>query len=487
MDSGKSQAYRCQGVMTQGKAKRAPAWMHGIVALILGGAVPAVVSAQQAVTTLVFDGVTVVDVEQGELVSGQRVVIMGSRIAAVGSTGAIEIPRGARVVDARGKYLIPGLWNMHSHAILNLRNAVLDEFPKFIATGVTGIREAAGAPVPLSTLHQWRREVDAGRRVGPHMTLASPIINTREMGDSIMMASLPNIALRRLVPPSELHSLDSLSQAGIADERLDAALDSLVLAHQDRLLPLIDSLKASGADFLKMYDLSPRMYFVVAAAARRAGIAFGGHLTREVAAIAASDSGATILDHMNAAGDLSQLCWGPTADLARCRATAERFRRNGTWWVPTLAVQSGYGSLPPIFKPRCTPAWKNDPAHCAADSLGLLRMAHRVGMPILAGTDIDPSHGDSGLHRELASMVAEGLTPREALQSATLNPAKYLHATDSLGTVAPDKRADLVLLDANPLADITNTTTIRAVVANGRYFNRATLDSLLAEGPAKGP
>jgi imidazolonepropionase-like amidohydrolase len=85
------------------------------------------------------------------------------------------------------------------------------------------------------------------------------------------------------------------------------------------------------------------------------------------------------------------------------------------------------------------------------------------------------------LHVELATYVAEGLTPLEALQAATLNPAKFLRATDSLGTVAPGKLADLVLLDANPLADITNTTTIRAVVADGRYFDRTVLDRLLAD------
>ena len=89
------------------------------------------------------------------------------------------------------------------------------------------------------------------------------------------------------------------------------------------------------------------------------------------------------------------------------------------------------------------------------------------------------------LHTELAMYVAEGLTPLEALQTATLNPAKLLHATDSLGTVATGKLADLVLLDADPLADITNTTTIRAVVANGRYFDRAALDRLLADVQTK--
>ena len=111
------------------------------------------------------------------------------------------------------------------------------------------------------------------------------------------------------------------------------------------------------------------------------------------------------------------------------------------------------------------------------EASGLLSLAHEIGLPVLAGTE----SGGFVLHLELAMLVAEGLTPLEALQAATLNPAKMWRATDSLGTVAVGKLADLVLLDANPLTDIANTMSIRAVVANGRYFDRAALDSLLLE------
>jgi imidazolonepropionase-like amidohydrolase len=121
-----------------------------------------------------------------------------------------------------------------------------------------------------------------------------------------------------------------------------------------------------------------------------------------------------------------------------------------------------------------------------SDSLRFLSIVQRVGLPILAGTDAGAPVRDKeppgfALHAELTIYVTEGLSPLEALQAATINPAKMLHGTDSLGTVAAGKLADLVLLDANPLADITNTTTIRAVVANGRYFDRAALDRLFTE------
>jgi cytosine/adenosine deaminase-related metal-dependent hydrolase len=116
---------------------------------------------------------------------------------------------------------------------------------------------------------------------------------------------------------------------------------------------------------------------------------------------------------------------------------------------------------------------------------GILTTVHRVGLPIPAGTDVGAPVMDRwppgfAIHAELAIYVTAGLTPSQALQAATLNPAMYLHGTDSLGTVASGKLADLVLLDADPLQDITNTMTIRAVVANGRYFDRAALDQLLA-------
>lgn len=186
---------------------------------------------------------------------------------------------------------------------------------------------------------------------------------------------------------------------------------------------------------------------------------------------------------------------------------ADRFRKNNTWWVPTLNVDlapQNRDKNDPRNPGPASPSWaiaasfRKFTAKVLADSvprdygtrflepggptdsLGFLHIVRRVGLPILAGSDAEPWIGFS-LHAELAIYVAEGLTPLEALQTATLNPAKMLRATDSLGTVAPGKLADLVLLDANPLADITNTTTIRAVVANGHYFDRTALDRLLGE------
>jgi imidazolonepropionase-like amidohydrolase len=225
----------------------------------------------------------------------------------------------------------------------------------------------------------------------------------------------------------------------------------------------------------------------------------------------------SILDHLNSAGGLDTLCGGEAGSVETCGPMADQFKRNNSWWAPSLVIFPRHGAYldqlsasMPIYNrlaelvhafwtgsplPRhgnwlrdSTRVGTSSPAP-TADSVGFLRIVQRVGLPILAATDMGPSDvmkmlPGFSLHTELAMLVAEGITPLNALQSATINPAKMLRATDSLGTVAPGKLADLVLLDADPLADITNTAAIRAVVANGRYFDRAALDQLLAEAEA---
>jgi hypothetical protein len=276
---------------------------------------------------------------------------------------------------------------------------------------------------------------------------------------------------------------------------------------------VIDSLRAAGANFIKLYPFEYRG----AAAARQLGIQFGGHVHGEHTAQEASDSGMSIIDHLNSSGGLDTLCGGDVGNMAQCQSIADVFKRNGTWWTPTLVIHARHDQFAdrlalsvPVFERLANlvqafwagsslphqGGWLRDSVrnkslhvqhtNSAADSAGFLRFAQRVGLPILAATDngspdvmkILPGFS---LHTELAMLVAEGLTPLSALQSATLNPAKLIHGTDSLGTVAPGKLADLVLLDANPLTDITNTTMIRAVVANGRYFDRAALDRLMTD------
>jgi hypothetical protein len=228
---------------------------------------------------------------------------------------------------------------------------------------------------------------------------------------------------------------------------------------------------------------------------------------------------------MTSSGGLDTLCWGSVGTVERCQPVAEKLRRNNTWWDVTIIPHFVFGgpfvawvnsphAMPVLdhFRRRSREAlggviprgnWLRDTTGVGplpgaetgvrVDAQGQvygMALIERLNVPILAGTDViwvwpvspmgkfKSTVVGMALHAELAMMQAEGLSPLHALQAATLNPAKLLHGTDSLGTVAPGKLADLVLLDANPLEDITNTTAIRAVVANGRYYDRAALDQL---------
>lgn len=331
--------------------------------------------------------------------------------------------------------------------------------------------------VPFATQLQLRREILDGARVGPpRQLLAGPQLDTMD----------PAMAQRQ-----------------------------------------VDSLKAAGADMLKVYPFTPEL----AAAAHRAGIPFGGHVHPFVTeglfadsnrpghtTTEASDSGARILDHLIGVAGLTVCYRGVTRDsIAPCKEQAALLRRNGTWLVPTLQ-QGGVRSreayarflkagraywtgqtVNPYAAPRLRDTTRDTAAASSpeasgadnlADSLGILYVAQQSGVPILIGTDtgegsLPGAPAGFSLHLELEVSVLEGMTPLSALQAATLNPAKMLQGTDSLGTVAQGKLADLVLLDANPLDDITNTRTIRAVVANGRHFDRAALDQILAEVQVK--
>ncbi|HEX7242350.1 MAG TPA: amidohydrolase family protein, partial [Longimicrobiaceae bacterium] len=192
-----------------------------------------------------------------------------------------------------------------------------------------------------------------------------------------------------------------------------------------------------------------------------------------------------------------------TFDAAKCERLYRRLARNRSWAVPTLVVHRAFASLgDSAFRadPRLAdmPAayrmfWgfsRSDPAYRAAyeQHLRTVGAMHRAGVPILAGTDVLNPYIFPGysLHDELELLARAGLSPLDALRTATLNPARYLGRADSLGTVAAGKLADLVLLDADPLADVRNTRRIRAVVAGGRYLDRAALDRLVAEAREAG-
>jgi len=405
----------------------------------------------------------VIDVRTGQRLPSQMVVIVGNRIRALGRAGTIPLPPRARVVNARGKYLIPGLWDMHVHPME--QQAVAGRL--FLANGITGVRDA-GSSVALATLNRWKQEIAAGTRIGPRMVVAGPaILFCAQRGDS-----------------EDKHVI-------CVDTPAEARL-------------VVDFLKTAGADMVKSYGPPPEVFYALAAEARRVGLPFGGHLSEHVTAEQASDSGQRIIDHVQGVECMDRRLENPKLtppDTGQCDALAARFKRNQSWSLmgplsliarPTrltdTIVRARQQYVPARYRLTSSSTKPLPQAHEKFD----LSPFERADLPLILGSDVAFREGHWGLwgiwmlpgfelQDVLAMVVEHGLTPLWALRAATLNAAEAIDAADSLGTVEVGKVADLVLLDGDPLADIYNTQKIRAVVSNGRYFNRAALDALLAQ------
>ncbi|MEP7383696.1 MAG: amidohydrolase family protein [Gemmatimonadota bacterium] len=436
---------------------------------------------------------TIIDVATGRLATARTVIVSDNRITAVTPDAKATIPPGARVVDATGKFVIPGLWDMHVHAT----GPGIDRLflPVLAANGITGVRDMWGR-------FAW---YDSARAMVARGALVAP----RIVGSGHLLDGSPAIW-----PGS----------TGVKDA--------------DEARRVVDSLASGGAAFIKVYSrLTPEEFRAAAQEATRRGLPFAGHVPSLVSVGEASDLGMKSIEHLQmltnacsrdedamraeyTAAYASPKGWDSagvvgraqvrrmvdTFDPVRCRALAARLVRNGTWMVPTLTVLRSVAFLDDTTlaaDPRLAyiPRWfsggwnpKADfrfrmltPADWAlrkevfAEQERIVTLLHRAGVPFMAGTDLSNPYIYPGfsLHEELRNFVAAGFTPLEALQSATRNPARYLQATDSLGAVAPGMLADLVVLDANPLDDISNTERVFAVVLDGKLLDHDMRQQLL--------
>jgi imidazolonepropionase-like amidohydrolase len=408
-------------------------------------------------------GVTVIDGTDPAPRPDQTVVVRGRHIVAVGPASATPVPRGSRVLDGRGKFLIPGLWDMHVHTDVPGGREVLR---LFVVNGVLSVRDMAGTWAQLTA---WRREIAAGTLVGPRILASGPYLEGGEIGIPHLLARTP--------------------------EEARAAVDSL-----GRL----------GVDLVKLHgQLSRESWFAALRAARERGLRTGGHVPRSISAAEASDSGLGSLEHLlqipipcTPAESLALAPRFPLqALLGRC-SSAElaplfaRLGRNRTAVVPTLVASYEIARWPltdlpgdrfarylpdtlrrfvaEIFRipPGIPPGAHRTGRALFAKRLALVGAMHRAGVVLLAGTDapLRNSPPGFGLHAELALLVQAGLSPFAALRAATLEPARYFGMEDSLGTVAAGKLADLVLLDGSPLRDIRNTGKVHAVLQQGRVL-----------------
>jgi len=429
--------------------------------------------------------VTVINVATGAKLPDQTVRIQGNRIASIAATQAADsaLP-GA--LDAHGAYLIPGLWDMHVHVHDK------DELPLYVANGVTGIRVMSGEKDTAALRAELAKQTPS-----PQIYLASAIIDGS--------------------PPIWPGSL-------VVKKPADARRT-------------VDEIKASGADFVKVYSGIPRdAYFAIADEAKQQHIPFEGHVPEEVTAQEASAAGQRSMEHLLgialACSSQQEALMGNmmraqffrqrmvvqaqgyrSLDQAKCQALFAEFRSNDTWQVPTLTVLRLWGRLddsnflsdPRLayidrrfrdrWEERTEPQrrrWNNELFALARSIFSMdervVGSMFRAGVPILAGTDAMNPYCFPGfsLHDELALLVESGLTPLAALQAATINPAKFMGRTAESGTVEPGKIADLVLLGADPLADIHNTTQIQAVWLQGKYFDKAALADVLEKAKPSG-
>ncbi len=394
-------------------------------------------------------------------------MIVDGRIRAIGPAESTAIPRGAQVVYGTGKFLIPGLADFHLHLTGAGEPTGSREFfiPLLMANGITSVRDMGGY---LESLIPLRKEIRKGKRVGPDIVFAGPYLDGQ--------------------PPSFQPSLVVTNAAEGADD--------------------VDSLVAKGVDFIKVQSILDRVaYFSIAQEAKREHISFVGHVPDRVTAAEASDAGQRSIEHLTG---VLRACSGDEAKLMReqfapgpknqtplgsheredawsrellatqsektCGELISKFAANQTWQTPTLALlwQDAYptpeadASVEQLLKfvPRGFAAkWKQarqkqDQFATEGDfklrddlfarSMQVVTQMQKSGVHILAGTDTAAPNLIPGfaLHQELALLVRAGLTPMQALQTATKNPADFIGAKENQGTIEVGKDGDLVLLDA---------------------------------------
>jgi imidazolonepropionase-like amidohydrolase len=435
--------------------------------------------------------VTVIDTESGKETQDQTVIIAGNRISDIRKSKSEKVPANAKVVEGLGKFLIPGLWDMHVHAFTEGRFESM--FPMFVANGVLGVRDM-GTSMPLGEIDRLRKQIASGSLLGPRFIAAGPILDghLKPMRATFLAITTPQ-------------------------EGREA----------------VRSLKAGGADFIKVYSwLSRESFLAIAEEAKKQNIPFGGHVPFSVSVLEASDAGMKSMEHLYGIAlacatqeeEIQKELVKGGADLPaqklhyldieasfesysdeKAAQVFSHLAKNRAWQVPTFAAEVPDSRLfdtsvttdarlkyiPPSVRENWsktaatqTKAGLSPWGKFMEQRLQMVGAMHRAGVPLLAGTDAawyQPyTYAGFSLHDELRLFVRAGLAPLESLQTATTNPARYMGLEKDLGTIAKGKLADVVLLQADPLLDISNTQKIVAVIVNGRLLERPALDSLLA-------
>lgn len=401
--------------------------------------------------TLAITSVTVIDVASGERQPNVSVLIDGERIVAVGP--GVPIPPDARRVNGAGKFLIPGLWDMHAH----YQFAGAETADLFVANGVLGTRDM-GADADF--IFPLRERIYSGAVLGPDIVLSGPIVDDAP----------PNF-------PFRLHVAN-------AEDARRAVLE----------------LKELGVDFIKVHDHTPReVFFTVAEEAPKLGMTFAGHVPIGVTVEEAADAGIRSIEHLANYRVFDECTTGDEYVAADCHALFSKLTSDGVWQTPTIGF---FEAVPDLFSgaPMKHAEFASDTlmaetqqnisnSDLDARTLDLLRLAGRMSLEAIRDLHAEGSQFLAGcdgmvpgfcLHDELEWFVKAGFSPLEALQTATINPARFLERDSLQGAVEAGKRADLVLLDADPLADIGNTRRIAAVVLRGKLIDKEEIERIIA-------
>jgi len=460
---------------------------------------PSAMFGQQPVRPTAITHVNVIDVVAGAVRADQTVVLANGKIAAIGPSPAVEVPREAMVIAAAGEYLIPGLWDMHVHlrsdsARLGIQLAAENEamLDLFLPNGVVGIREMGGDLA--DSVIRWRDEIHAGKREGPRILTAGRKIDND--------------------PPAWPGSIGVKT----AEEARQA----------------VDLNQGLGADFIKIYfrNTSPEVLRAVVDEAHRLHLKVTGHKPNNLSLQEFLDSGidgfqhaeylpatpreafdSLIRERTRRAGTPwaldtnefnARLSW--LEDPAEDTRVYERMAREKIWVTPTLSIEDHvleHGSrdyesdehklyIPPaIWRSWDPKLGRRKPLDSRAFALRKATVerwkkdavaAFKAGVPMTLGTDCgavnDHEMPGWSVHEELEALVAAGLTPAEALRLATINAASWRGDTNE-GEIAKGKVADLVLLRSNPLTDIRHAAEIEGVFQSGRHYSRADLDVML--------
>jgi len=453
--------------------------------------------------SLAFTHVTLIDATGADPKPDVTVVVRDGRIQAITPSASAPLPSNAQIIDATGKFLIPGLTDFHLHLTGAGEPSGSREFflPLLLANGITTVRDMGGY---LQSLVPLRKEIREGKRLGPEIFFAGPYLD----GD----------------PPS--------------------FQPSIVVTNATQATDDVQSLVAQRVDFIKVQSiLSRTAYFAIADASKQQHISFVGHVPDRVTAAEASDAGQKSIEHLTGVlracssaeprlmeeqfrgatkhetsqgSHLREIAWErellSTFSEKTCNALIARFRANHTWQTPTLVLLRRDAYPTPESDAEVTDVlryapqgivskWqearkKQDQLASPADfelrnqlferSAQVVAKMQSAGVGILAGTDSAAPELVPGfsLHEEMALLTQAGLSPMQALQAATRNPADFMGVSQKQGTVEVSKNADLLLLDANPLDDIHNTEKIRALVIHGKLLDRTQLDEQLKKAVA---